>query len=140
MARKKKDDPDAEAKLIDAWTTWLESVPEEDRLAVGAIIRTVDVSTKAGLNLFLLHLLAALFEGRLHPAVLASAKPFVEMLMANIYMMNAANGTPELAGTQGSAALLEMRNLVRQKVRPVEPAYTFPDEDESDIIDAALTG
>lgn len=140
MARKKKADPLAEEDLLEAWSQWLEIVPEEDRLAVGAIIRQVDVSTKAGLNVFLQLLLAALFEGRVHPAVLASARPFVEMLMANVYMMNAANGTPALAGPQGSAALLEMRNLVRERVKSVEPVYTFAEQEEDDIIDSKLTG
>lgn len=137
MGRKRKDEEVSEEVLASAWTEWIDRIPEEDRASVAAVIRSCDVSSKAGLNNFLIQLLAETLAGHIHPVTLAAAKPFVEMLMANTYMMAVANGTPELAGPQAAEALLEMRGLVRERARPVRPVYTFDDQSEADVIDAA---
>jgi hypothetical protein len=77
MGRKKKAEAEDGPLFASAWAEWMETVPDTDRLLVGSILRTSDLTTKAGLNQFFLQLLAALVEGRIHPMVVAAARPLL---------------------------------------------------------------
>lgn len=138
MGRKKKDEDDEGIGFVpDAWMTWIETVPQEERQKVGELLGQTDFSTPAGVTALMVSLVVASVQGSVHPVVVASIQPLLRMMTANVWMMHHRSGTPQLMQASVVSMLTEIKDRARLEVKPLEATYTsIREADMLDVIDA----
>lgn len=100
------------------WMSWLEVVPDEERKVLSELIRASDLSSVLGVAQLSKEVVAAMFEGKLSPAVALGAKPWIDMTL--YALVNAGGGGEEKQSLKLVMAEMEQR---RQKI---VPKYTPP--------------
>ena len=78
-----------------AWTSWMDTVPVEDRARIGELLAEHDCSEIEGAIMFQQQLLVQLLKGRVAPVVIMAAIPLLDRLTTHLAMLHRLHGSPE---------------------------------------------
>lgn len=109
------------AELQAAWEAWNDKMTQEEQEHMAGIFASCDLSTLGGINQLAQKVIVEMFRGKLSPVAALAAKPWVELITANIHAQNAAVGAEQETGRHVLMVLKE----VGQMSRPA-PRYSIP--------------
>ena len=113
-----------------ASVAWVDRTSPEERAAIATALRKHDTSTIPGVLSFANDVTVMLLVGELSPSAAAAARPWIELIVANVWQMNASAGHPQGTGSAVAQALSELRERVRAKTT-YQVTQSFDVEEES---------
>jgi len=110
---------------------WVERTSVAEREVLRGLLREHDTTTALGVTRFAQAVAMEILLGGISPSLAAAAKPWVELVVANVWAMNQQAGTPQQTGIDVAVVMTEMRAKISG---PMTPAYTIAQP--ADILEA----
>lgn len=101
---------------------WIERATDEEKDRLRALLKECDTTTVLGVMKFANAVAVEILLGGISPSLAAAAKPWVELVVANVWAMNQQAGTPEQTGIDVAVVMTEMRARING---PMTPTYTI---------------
>ena len=137
------------ATIEAARSKWLDEAGPEERERIVTLLRKHNLSELSGINALCADVVVEVMTGGISASLAAGAKPFLDILNANIWQMAAQAGQRDLAPVAVAEALLEIRSRTRvvqatySMAQPPALAECMPDPDvveAGELVPARTTG